>query len=330
MKTILLKISLPFFLALTSSAWAGIDPVYLDIYHQVNQSNLVAKLKDMSGVNPVTVAGETFTISNRYLPAGKENFRKYWTAYYQSLGMQVNALNYKTQYNIETEGHNLEAILPGKSTDSVVILVHYDSIGPHGADNPGVDDDMTGMAIQLETARILAARKGLLQNTVRFVAVDYEEWGSLEGSRTYAKYIGALAKSQNFKIVSAIDDEQSGWNCAREGKCKDGSTAPELVVDDCSTDGQFNDVSFGTLLKNLSSDLGGIPVVLECSGEDSDHYAMWEAGYTALEFGEYSWERNDHFDQNGGDFFEKIDTDYFFSIAQIGVVFAATQIGLTQ
>ena len=38
---------------------------------------------------------------------------------------------------------------------ALVIIVHYDSMGPHGSDNPAVDDDMTGMATQMETARLL-------------------------------------------------------------------------------------------------------------------------------------------------------------------------------
>ena len=155
---------------------------YQAVFQSVDQNHLQTFLKDMSGSNPVTVGDETFTISERYTPESKAHFRKYWTAYFQSLGLQVNALNYDTQYNLESQGHNVEAILPGKSADSVVVIVHYDSIGPHGADNPGVDDDMTGMSTMLETARILTPYGARLQHTVRFVAADYEEWGDLEGS----------------------------------------------------------------------------------------------------------------------------------------------------
>jgi hypothetical protein len=37
---------------------------------------------------------------------------------------------------------------------------------------PGADDDMSGMSIQLETARLLVQHKAQIANTVRFVASD--------------------------------------------------------------------------------------------------------------------------------------------------------------
>ena len=82
--------------------------------------------------------------------------------YFRDLGLSVQELAYDTEHHIgETQGHNLEAVLPGKSPDSVIIIVHYDSIGPEAreADNPGVDDDMSGMATLMETARILVKTK---------------------------------------------------------------------------------------------------------------------------------------------------------------------------
>ena len=272
----------------------------------------------MTGYNPVTVGGQTFSISERYTPASKQNFRKYWTAYYQSLGMQVNQLAYKTQYNLETEGHNVEAILPGKSADSIVIIVHYDSIGPHGADNAGVDDDMTGMTIQLETARILSQYAGKLEKTVRFVAADYEEWGDLEGARSYAQYIQALSQKQGFKLVSAIDDEQSGW---KEG-------AEVMDVFDCG--GATDSTALGKELIQTVAQYSKLGTTEGCMGESSDHFAMWEIGVPSVVFSEHDPFSNDHFDAEGGDTYEKIDQAYFGEIAQVGVAFAAKVVGIDQ
>jgi hypothetical protein len=93
----------------------------------------------MSGLNPVTVNGETFSILERYTEPSKAHYRAYWTKYFTDLGFKVSDL----PFTIGKEtGHNLEAILPGQTADSVVIIVHYDSAG--SASNPGADDDMNG------------------------------------------------------------------------------------------------------------------------------------------------------------------------------------------
>src|SRR5262249_5541233 len=156
--------------------------VYQEVYDSVKDDHLVQLLKDMGGVNPVTVGSETFSITERYTGASKANFRKYWTAYFQSFGLTVAESAFPIMGAPEPEGHNLEAVLPGKVADSFVVIVHYDSIGPNGPDNPGVDDDMTGMATSLETARVLMNYPGRIHNTVRFVAADLEEGYHLAGA----------------------------------------------------------------------------------------------------------------------------------------------------
>jgi len=308
-----------FFAGLANAAAPSTAPndVYQTVYQSVDPSHLQQLLKDMTGYNPVTVAGETFSITDRYMPASKENFRKYWTAYYRSLGMQVNSLPYQTQFNLETQGHDVEAVLPGKSADSIVIIVHYDSIGPHGADNAGVDDDMTGMTTQMETARILSQYAGKLEKTVRFVAADYEEWGGLEGARFYAQYIQTLSQQQGFKIVSAIDDEQSGW--------KEGDETVDFF--DCG--GATDSGAMGQVFAQTVAQYSKLASNHGCMGENSDHFAMWEIGVPAVVFSEHDPFQNDHFDAEGGDTYDKIDQAYFAEIAQVGVTFAAQVVGIT-
>ena len=221
--------------------------------------------------------------------------------------------------NGEDQGHDVEAVLPGASPDSVVIIVHYDSIGPNGADNPGADDDMSGMATLMETARVLAAHKGKLAHTVRFVAADYEEWGGLEGARAYAKYIQDLSRNEKFKVVAAIDDEQSGWN--------EGS---DNVFDVFSCGGATDSTAMGDMLVETAALYSKMTTTRACMGENSDHYAMWEIGVPAVVFSEHDPFNNPHFDQEGGDTFDKIDQGYIFRIAQVGVTFAARVVGVSK
>ncbi len=295
------------------------EGAYKDVFASVDGARLQALIKDMSGVNPVAVGGETFSITDRYSPASKANYRKYWIGYFKSLGMATRELPYPSSHgNGEADGHDVEAVLPGASPDSVVIIVHYDSIGPNGADNPGADDDMSGMATLMETARGLAARKGRLQRTVRFVAADYEEWGGLEGARAYAKYISDLSRKEGFKIVAAVDDEQNGWN--------EGSGD---VFDVFSCGGPTDSTAMGDMLAETAAVYSGMTVTRGCMGENSDHYAMWEIGVPAVVFSEHDPFNNPHFDQEGGDTFDKIDAGYNLRIAQVGVTFAARVVGIS-
>jgi Zn-dependent M28 family amino/carboxypeptidase len=308
---------------------AAADPVYQAVYDSVDRTKLINDLKMLAGVSPVTVGGSTYSISERYSPAMKAKFRAFWIQYFNNLGIPTTEMAYKTQHSVgEAQGHNVEAVLEGKSKSSIVIIVHYDSIGPAGDEtgNAGVDDDMTGMATLLETARILKQNQAHLKYTVRFVAADYEEHASpgLEGAREYAKYIKALAAKDGFQIVSAVDDEQSGWNCMADGLCSDKKTLTTFDVFSCSGDfKRFDFPQIGDLLAETAATYSTLQVERGCIGENSDHYAMWEIGVPAVVFSEHHPFDNPHFDQNGGDTFDKIDQDYFFKIAQIGVTFAA-------
>ena len=310
------------------------DPVKAT-YDAVDPVQLNQRLRDMTGADPVDIGGQQQLITNRYSPASKALFRAYWMQYYTLLGMQVTEMPYTTQHNNgETQGHNAEAILPGKDADSVVIIVHYDSIGPAGQEtqNPGVDDDMTGMATQLETARILASQRDKLQHTIRFVAADYEEWAApgLEGARQYAEYIKNLAQTRGFRILAAIDNEQSGWNCASDAACAASEGGTIVDVFSCSTENPptYDFKAIGDAFDNLAAKYSALSTNRDCMGQNSDHYAMWEIGVPAVVFSEHIPFDNPHFDEKGGDTIDKIDHEYHLHIAQLGAAFAAQLAGL--
>jgi hypothetical protein len=106
------------------------DP-YKDVFNAVSQANIEKRLRELTGADAVTVGSQTFKITDRWAPASKANFRAYFTQYFTALGATVNVLPFTTTGLLpgETQGHNVEAILPGKSADSVVIIVHYDTVG---------------------------------------------------------------------------------------------------------------------------------------------------------------------------------------------------------
>jgi hypothetical protein len=308
---------------------AMLDPILLGIYHEVDAARLVQTLRELTGTVPVTVGGVEITIDERYSDAGRKKFRDYWSQQMKGLGLDVHVQDFDGTGHPRA-GTNLEAVLPGASPDSFVIIVHYDSIGPAGMEtmNPGVDDDMTGMAIELEAARILVAHKATLQHTVRFVATDEEELGGLSGAREYAKYLQAKATTDGFALIGAVDNEQTGWNCHADGLCGAG-TQKWPVVDIFSCDGnQYDYKAYGDDFAQIVRDYSPLTVVRHCMGENSDHYAMWEIGVPTLVYSEHNPFANPHFDQNGGDSFDKIDQDYFVTIARPAITFQAKVVGL--
>jgi hypothetical protein len=84
----------------------------------------------------------------------------------------------------------------------------------------------------------------------------------------------------------------------------------------------------GDALQQTATLYSGLKANRGCMGENSDHYAMWEIGVPSVVFSEHDPFNNPHFDQSGGDTYDKIDQAYYFKIAQVGVTFAATLAGI--
>lgn len=281
------------------------------IFDEVDAQHLQKLLTDMA--------------HERYSDAGRAKFRMYWTQYMQGLGLPVQSMDFTAT---PRNGTNLEAVLAGPSADSFVVIVHYDSIGPPGQEtvNPGADDDMTGMAIELETARILVAHKNQLTKTVRFVASDMEELGGLAGARAYAKYI----QTSGIHVTVGVDDEQSGWNCVTDGVCT-GPLGFDLFACGSSQTQQYDYNAIGDQFQAITTAYSPLAVHRHCmAGAHSDHFALWEIGVPAIVYGESDPFENPHFDQEGGDTVDKIDFAYLAQIARPAITFQASLAGVAR
>jgi hypothetical protein len=311
------------------TAVAAVDHLK-EIFDQVDGARLTQTMRELSGVVPVVVNGQTITLGQRFNATGRKKFRDYWTQTMKNLGLEVNQFHYQAAGHPRA-GDNVEAVLRGPSPNSVVVIVHYDSIGPRGQEtsNPGADDDMSGMSIQLETARLLVQHKAQITNTVRFVASDEEELGGLAGARNYATHIKALAQTEGFTLVAAVDDEQSGWNCSKDGLCGD-TLFPAVDVFSCGSGGgkTFDFKALGDQMASIVTTYSTLNVKRGCIGASSDHFAMWEIGVPAVVYSEHNPFANPHFDRAGGDTFAKIDMAYLTSIARPAITFQAGLAGV--
>jgi hypothetical protein len=110
-----------------------------------------------------------------------------------------------------TRMQNIYAVLKGtdaaQAERRVLVTGHYDSRATDVMDTkvsaPGANDDASGVAVSLESARVLSKLK--FPGTIVFVAVAGEEQG-LNGSRHLAK----LAKSEGWDLEAVLDDDIVG------------------------------------------------------------------------------------------------------------------------
>lgn len=106
---------------------------------------------------------------------------------------------------------NVYAILHGTSSDKsapwTLVTGHYDSRATNVMDShitaPGANDDASGVAVSLESARALSKLK--LTGTIVFVAVAGEEQG-LNGSH----HLAELAKSEGWPLVAVLNNDIVG------------------------------------------------------------------------------------------------------------------------
>jgi Zn-dependent M28 family amino/carboxypeptidase len=104
----------------------------------------------------------------------------------------------------------------GDPNRTVVVSAHNDSVGA----GPGINDDGSGTAMDLELARQLGKEGQLPRNHVRFLWVGAEEEGLL-GSNFY---VTTLSNTERSKIIAMLDfDMVASPNYARQVYDGDGS-----------------------------------------------------------------------------------------------------------
>lgn len=124
--------------------------------------------------------------------------------------LQVDFQEFPVFYaGLTTEAWNVVATLPGTSdsNDAIVIVAHYDTRPADATDGeslaPGANDNGSGVALLLETARLLSSREW--KQDIIFVATGAEEQGTL-GARYFVQetFLGGT------DIVAAINYDGVG------------------------------------------------------------------------------------------------------------------------
>lgn len=126
--------------------------------------------------------------------------------------LQVQFADFPLNYNgFSANQQNIIATLPGTTApeDVVVIFAHYDTRPPNVTDGasraPGANDNASGVALLLETARLLSSRQW--NQTIVFAALAAEEQGTY-GAKNFVQ--NAVINEMN--VVAAFNYDTVGGN----------------------------------------------------------------------------------------------------------------------
>ncbi|MFQ5697976.1 MAG: M28 family peptidase [Myxococcota bacterium] len=161
---------------------------------QVTQANLLAHVTALEGV--------------RFTAAQRQAARTYIKGQLESFGYTVSEVSFpnpQVGLNGDPTGVNLVVRIPGQTTpgDVIILGAHYDTV----PGSPGADDNASGVAGVLETARILKGAS--FDASIELVLYDLEELG-LIGSADHAAGV-------TDNILEALVYDMIGFFCTVPG-----------------------------------------------------------------------------------------------------------------
>src|SRR6266404_3332498 len=227
------------------------------------------------------------------------------------------------------------AILPGsdpKLAKTIFIVSgHYDSrpsdVMNTEADAPGADDDASGVAVSLESARLLSRvgtngpsigvtlGSGGYRATILFAAISGEEQGLLGGYRLLE-----WAKQQGYTIAGMLDNDIVGDDPSPGAPHRVRLFSGNGEIEDCDSPGRE--------LARAIEEIDGrqnIRMVFRVDryGRGGDHYPFYKAGLPAVRFTEpledYNHQHQTPRTENGvecGDFAKYLNAAFLGNVAR--------------
>jgi hypothetical protein len=223
----------------------------------------------------------------------------------------------------------------------VIVQGHIDSrvtdVMNITADAPGANDDASGVALVLETARLLSHRK--FKATVIYVALSGEEQGLFGG-----QLLAATARERGWKVVAVLNNDIVGNTLGQNGSrvadrvrvfsegIREADTLPEQLA--VRANGGEDDSSSRALAKAIGEVghgiAGGLEIMLvrrpDRFGRGGDHEPFQALGYPAVRFSvgveNYTQQHQDLRTENGivyGDTVDKMDFPYLAKVTAINV-----------
>jgi hypothetical protein len=246
------------------------------------QSEVVGKLSGDQAISAGVVLADRSTTQNR---ARAQVY----------LEQELTALGYEVQrqaFGGAAPGTNVYAEVAGTEEGFYVIGAHFDSV----PQSPGANDNATGVAAVLATARMMTEQECLTRGLI-FVFFDQEENG-LVGSRAFASELASAGRT----ILGAYTLDQLGWD-------SDGDRRMEV------------ELPAAGMLDGIRASIAshGLPVeVIETTTAGSDHTAFREQGFPAAGLTEeyVSGDTTPHY-HSSSDTFATVDLNYLASCTSV-------------
>jgi hypothetical protein len=207
------------------------------------------------------------------------------------------------------------ATLPGRSSRMVLVGGHLDSLNlqvdPVTGRAPGANDDASGVALALELARIMSARKW--EHTLVFVGWTGEEQG-LHGARAMAK----RAKAEGWQLEAVLNNDTVGSSENKLGQKDDKQV--RVFSDEAATNNSRELARFIELATRGRVQDFGIKLVMRRDrfGRGGDHTPFAEEGYSAVRFIEVHEEFSRQ--HTPDDLPEFMDWDYLANVTRMNLI----------
>ncbi|KAF1939439.1 Zn-dependent exopeptidase [Clathrospora elynae] len=240
-----------------------------DITQKTSVTPLIAKLSTANMQSQLT----TFSaFQNRYYKStyGKQS-SEWLLAQVQALASAsgVSGVTVRAFSHPSWTQNSIIATIPGKSTDTIVIGSHQDSVNgasPSTGRAPGADDDGSGTFTILEAMRVLLTdsrvASGQAANTIEFHWYAAEEGGLLGSQAVFTDY-----KNKGRIVKAMLQQDMTGF-------VKPGTKESVGVITD------FVDAGLTAFIKKVITAYCAIPYVeTKCGYACSDHASASKAGY---------------------------------------------------
>jgi len=215
---------------------------------------------------------------------------------------------------------NVIGRLGNPRSDSLIILgAHFDAVP--GA--PGADDNASGVAVLLESARILA--QAPLRSRLLICAFNLEELNMI-GSTNFATKL----KTAGARVAAMIALETLGYTDSRPGSQRYPAGLSWLYPDRgdfIAVIGNWRSISLLRRFARQMRQVPGLPVeTLAVPGNGdlvsavrlSDHSPFWDLGYPALMITDTAFYRNPHY-HSATDTLDALNIDFMAKICH-GVI----------
>lgn len=280
------------------------SPRVAELVDSVNTDSIIAVIAGLSGEVAVTIDGEPDSLPCRFaLSEGSDRAALWLAEHFEARGFTVelapffphwlsgtrplplgieSAEELQAIFNEAQSSNgpdtmwNVVATLPGKDSLQVILCAHYDAftLDDMWEYTPGADDNASGVATVLETARVLGVHDW--QHTLRFVLFSGEEIGRF-GSEAYVKD----AVDRGDVILGAFNIDMIGW---------DTDDNPEMDIHCNRMDQASQDMGYELAELMDVYDLNINPEIhIYDATEQSDHYWFWQYDIPALLLSE-DWE----------------------------------------